>query len=117
MQTSTSQLTAKHLELITLVKETPLQLWNRFNTDLVSAEKIIVPVELSFTDPQKTMNGLALFCSLKWKDSGRVEFIKNLIVAALRPHLTAEEQAEHGFKIEYKKKPLELVEEVIEEVK
>lgn len=102
-----SQLTAKHLELIALVKETPLQLWNRFDKDLVSAEKILVPTELAFSEPQKTIDGLAAFCSLRWKDSKRVEFIKNLIVASLRPHLTAEEQEAHGFKIEYKKKPLE----------
>jgi hypothetical protein len=103
-----SQLTAKHLELIELVKETPLQLWNRFDKDLVSQEKIIVPTELAFAEPQKTIDGLAAFCSLRWKDSKRVEFIKNLIVSSIRPFLNADEQEAHGFKIEYKKKSPEM---------
>jgi hypothetical protein len=99
-----SQLTEKHLELIELAKSTPLQLWNKYNTDLVSQEKIIVPTEKAFTNPQETIDGLALFCSLKWKDSKRVEYIKGLIIATLRSHMSVEEREIHGFKIEYKKK-------------
>ena len=103
-----SQLTEKHLELIELVKSTPLALWNKYNTDLVSQEKIIVPTDKAFTNPQETIDGLALFCSLKWKDSKRVDYIKGLIIATLRSHMTEEEREAHGFKIEYKKKVAEV---------
>lgn len=104
-----SQLTEKHLELIDLLKMTPLQLWNKFNTDLVSIEKIIVPVEKVSEDPQSVIDTFGLFCSLKWKDSQRVEYIKSLIISKLRPIMTMEEQDAHGFKVEYKKKEVSAV--------
>lgn len=94
-----SKLNQKHLELIAIAQEKPLNLWNRYNKDKVVDFKINVLTNEAFETPEATMESFISYLELDYKDSSMVKRFQQRILNALAVHMTIEERLQYNIQL------------------